>query len=62
MAGEEYRGVVKVKVGPINAQYKGKATFVERDGEKYRTVLWAEVQETRGQGERQRHHHRHAGA
>ena len=29
--GDEYRGVVKVKVGPITAQYKGKATFVERD-------------------------------
>ncbi|MCY3967230.1 MAG: SRPBCC domain-containing protein, partial [bacterium] len=28
---EEYRGVVKVKVGPVNAQYKGKATFLERD-------------------------------
>ena len=27
--GDEYRGVVKVKVGPITAQYKGKATFVE---------------------------------
>ena len=27
--GEEYRGVVKVKVGPITAQYKGAATFVE---------------------------------
>ena len=29
--GDEYRGVVKVKVGPITAQYKGQATFVERD-------------------------------
>ena len=24
--GDEYRGVVKVKVGPITAQYKGAAT------------------------------------
>ncbi|MDH4075825.1 MAG: SRPBCC family protein [Acidimicrobiia bacterium] len=29
--GDEYRGIVKVKVGPITAQYKGKASFVERD-------------------------------
>ena len=29
--GDEYRGIVKVKVGPITAQYKGKATFVEKD-------------------------------
>jgi len=29
--GDEYRGVVKVKVGPITAQYKGKASFVEQD-------------------------------
>jgi carbon monoxide dehydrogenase subunit G len=48
--GENYRGVVKVKVGPITAQYKGKATFVERDEEGYRAVLRAEGRETRGQG------------
>jgi len=29
--GDEYRGIVKVKVGPITAQYKGKATFIEQD-------------------------------
>jgi carbon monoxide dehydrogenase subunit G len=29
--GNEYRGVVKVKVGPITAQYKGTATLVEAD-------------------------------
>lgn len=29
--GDEYRGIVKVKVGPITAQYKGKASFVEQD-------------------------------
>ena len=28
---DEYRGVVKIKVGPITAQYKGKASFVEQD-------------------------------
>lgn len=47
--GDEYRGLVKVKVGPITAQYKGSATFVERD-EPGRAVLRAEGRETRGQG------------
>jgi uncharacterized protein len=48
--GDEYRGVVKVKVGPITAQYKGKATFVERDEAAGRVVLKAEGRDTRGQG------------
>jgi hypothetical protein len=48
--GEEYRGVVKVKVGPITAQYKGKATFVEKDDAAHKAVLRAEGRDTRGQG------------
>jgi carbon monoxide dehydrogenase subunit G len=48
--GEEYRGIVKVKVGPITAQYKGKARFVEKDDDAHRAVLRAEGRETRGQG------------
>jgi uncharacterized protein len=48
--GEEYRGVVKVKVGPITAQYKGAATFVERDEKEGRVVLKASGRDTRGQG------------
>ena len=30
IAGDEFKGIVKVKVGPITAQYKGVATFVEQ--------------------------------
>ena len=48
--GDEYLGVVKVKVGPVNAQYKGKATFVERDQDALKVVILAEGRETRGQG------------
>ena len=48
--GDEYRGIVKVKVGPITAQYKGKATFVERDEAAGRLVLRAEGRETAGKG------------
>jgi carbon monoxide dehydrogenase subunit G len=48
--GDEYRGVVKVKVGPVVAQYKGKAVFLERDDANHRAVLSAEGRDTRGQG------------
>jgi carbon monoxide dehydrogenase subunit G len=47
--GEEFRGVVKVKVGPITANYKGAATFLEREAPS-KVVLRAEGRETRGQG------------
>ena len=40
--GDEYRGVVKVKVGPITANYKGAATFLEREAPT-RLVLRAEA-------------------
>jgi carbon monoxide dehydrogenase subunit G len=48
--GDEYRGIVKVKVGPITAQYKGAARFVERDDVAHKAVLRAEGRDTRGQG------------
>jgi carbon monoxide dehydrogenase subunit G len=48
--GDEYRGLVKVKVGPITAQYQGAARFLERDAASRRAVLRAEGRETRGQG------------
>jgi uncharacterized protein len=48
--GDEYRGVVKVKVGPITAQYKGVATFVEQDEAAGKVVLKASGRDTRGQG------------
>ena len=48
--GDEYRGVVKVKVGPITASYKGVAHFEELDEAAHRAVLKAEGRETRGSG------------
>jgi carbon monoxide dehydrogenase subunit G len=48
--GEEYRGVVKVKVGPITAQYKGAAKIIEADEAARRIVLKGEGRDTRGQG------------
>lgn len=48
--GDEYRGVVKVKVGPISAEYRGAARFLEKDDPSHRAVLRAEGREARGQG------------
>lgn len=48
--GDEYRGTVKVKVGPITSQYKGQATFVEQNRDDYRVVLKGEGRDTRGAG------------
>ncbi|HET9727802.1 MAG TPA: SRPBCC family protein [Acidimicrobiia bacterium] len=48
--GNEYRGVVKVKVGPITAQYKGTATLAEVDEGGRRLVIDAAGRDTRGQG------------
>lgn len=48
--GDEYRGVVKVKVGPMTAQYQGVASFQERDEANHRAVVRAEGRDTRGQG------------
>jgi carbon monoxide dehydrogenase subunit G len=48
--GDEYRGIVKVKVGPITAQYKGTATLAEVDEAGRRIVIDASGRDTRGQG------------
>jgi carbon monoxide dehydrogenase subunit G len=48
--GDEYRGIVKVKVGPITAQYKGVARITESDDTTHRAVIRAEGRDTRGQG------------
>src|SRR3546814_8685147 len=40
--GDQYRGIVKVKVGPVTAQYKGQASFVELDETGHVAVLRAE--------------------
>lgn len=45
--GDEYRGIVKVKVGPITAQYKGKASFVEQDATNKVARLKAEGRDPR---------------
>lgn len=48
--GDEYRGIVKVKVGPITAQYQGSAKIAEADEAARRMVIRAVGRDTRGQG------------
>ena len=49
-AGESYEGKVKVKMGPVVAEYKGTAVFIEKDDEKYRGVIDAKGRDSRGAG------------
>jgi carbon monoxide dehydrogenase subunit G len=48
--GDVYRGVVKVKVGPISAALKGEASFIERDDAAHRAVLKGDGRDTKGNG------------
>ena len=48
VVGDDYHGVVKVKVGPITAQFKGKAHFVEQNDEEHRAVIKGEGRGTQG--------------
>ena len=51
--GEDYLGQAKIKVGPITANYKGTARFLELDEDEYRAVLSAKGREARGGGDAQ---------
>jgi len=46
----EYEGTMKVKIGPITANYKGTVKFEEVDEENHRAVLQATGRDARGQG------------
>jgi uncharacterized protein len=48
--GETYRGQVKVKVGPILAQFKGEAHFVEKDEVNHKAVLRGKGRDLGGKG------------
>jgi carbon monoxide dehydrogenase subunit G len=48
--GDVYRGLVKVKVGPILAQFKGQASFVSRDEATHTAVLKGEGRDAGGKG------------
>lgn len=48
--GDEFTGTVKVKVGPMQVTYRGKAKYAEFDRDRHHAVIEARGQETRGSG------------
>ena len=48
--GDTYRGQVKIKGGPILAQFKGQASFVSRDDVAHKASLKGEGRDTTGKG------------
>lgn len=46
--GDEFYGTVKIKVGPIGANFKGTAQFVERDDSAYAAVILMTGKDTNG--------------
>jgi carbon monoxide dehydrogenase subunit G len=47
---DTYAGTVKVKVGPITANYRGTLRFLELDHDDHRAVMAASADEKEGQG------------
>jgi carbon monoxide dehydrogenase subunit G len=48
--GEEYKGKIKIKVGPVTADYSGSAVFVQRDETARRVEISASGRDSRGSG------------
>jgi carbon monoxide dehydrogenase subunit G len=48
--GDDFTGRVKVKLGPINLTYQGKASFTEKDEAAHRAVIDARGKDQRGNG------------
>ncbi len=48
--GDEYKGQIKVKVGPITAQYQGTAQIISKDEDTHTMVVSASGRDSRGAG------------
>lgn len=48
--GNEYRGTVKIKVGPVTSMYEGKALFAVVDAERRHIEIAADGKDSRGSG------------
>lgn len=48
-----YSGGIKIKVGPVTAEYKGSAEFVEKDEAARKVILTGKGRDTRGAGNAQ---------
>lgn len=56
LSGEQdgvYSGAVKIKVGPVTAEYRGTAAFVERDDVNHRAVIDGKGRDNRGNSQAQ---------
>ncbi len=48
--GDTYEGTMKIKVGPVTAEYKGSAVILEQDEASRKVVLEAKGRDSRGSG------------
>jgi carbon monoxide dehydrogenase subunit G len=48
--GENFEGLVKIKLGPISLQYNGTGRFIERDEGAHKAVIEAKGKDKRGNG------------
>ena len=48
--GDEYRGTMKIKLGPISSSFQGTLRIEEADEAAHRAVLSARARDSRGQG------------
>jgi len=49
-SGDEYRGTMTIRLGPVTQKYNGTVSFEETDEASHRAVLKAEGKDARGQG------------
>ena len=50
LEGDQIKGRIKVKVGPVSLTYSGTARFIDRDEQSRTVTLQASGKETRGSG------------
>jgi len=49
-SGDEYKGTMKVRIGPVTQEYEGTVKIDEADESEHRAVLKADGKDVRGQG------------
>jgi carbon monoxide dehydrogenase subunit G len=49
-SGDEYKGTMTIRLGPVTQKYNGTVSFEETDEEPHRAVLKADGKDARGQG------------
>ena len=49
-SGDEYKGTMTIRLGPVTQKYNGTVSFEETDEESRRAVLKADGKDARGQG------------